>query len=313
MRISVLTPVYNRADCIERCLRSVASQSIPEGVEVEHVVVDDGSTDGTRDLLRRHEGDRSLKIEYLDRNRGTNAARNAAARVASGEFVLFLDSDDELMPGVIDRLAAAVRKYPEYRHYMFVCDDRMEDMAALPEVKRYTFEDFLLERVTGDFVHLFPRETMLRYPFDENLRIYESIFMLRFYKEYGEMLFVNEVLSHRERDRSDRVTVLFHLVSDVALHRKIVSIQKNISFFDEDYRASDAGKTALLSLLKELYRLHVLDGNYAEASSVRRTMLDLGGLEPSGVYRTLCSMRIGSLVWMLARYGVRLKYRFVRT
>jgi len=282
-------------------------------MEVEHVVVDDGSTDGTRELLHKHEGKHGIKIKYFDHNRGTNAARNAAAREATGEFVLFLDSDDELVPGAVERLAAAVRKYPEYRHYLFVCDDRIDDMAALPDVKRYTFEDFLLERVTGDFMHLFPRETMLRYPFDESLRIYEGIFFLRFYREYGNVLFVNEVLSHRDRDRNDHVTALFHLVSDEALHRKISSICKLISFFSDDYMVSDERRVALMAQFKELYRLYVLDGNYIDASTIRRSMLELGGIEPSAVYRFIGALRLGSAVWLLARHCVRLKYRFVRT
>ncbi len=110
--LSIITPVYNRADCLEACLESVTAQS--GEIPVEHVVVDDGSTDDTYAILDRyaaaHPSVRALK---LDRNRGTNAARNAAVRAAKGKWIMILDSDDTLAPGALAAVKEAIARHPD--------------------------------------------------------------------------------------------------------------------------------------------------------------------------------------------------------
>ena len=101
MKISVITPVYNRADCILRCLDSVTAQRCAT-CEIEHVVVDDGSTDRTYELISDYAGSHNhVKVVRFDSNRGTNAGRNAAIKAATGDFVIILDSDDMMMPGAL--------------------------------------------------------------------------------------------------------------------------------------------------------------------------------------------------------------------
>jgi glycosyltransferase involved in cell wall biosynthesis len=86
--VSVIIPVYNRADRILRCLDSVFEQTYPQ---VEIIVVDDGSTDNLAERLE----DIQAKIIYLHQaNRGQGSARNAGIRAANGGWIAFLDSDD---------------------------------------------------------------------------------------------------------------------------------------------------------------------------------------------------------------------------
>jgi glycosyltransferase involved in cell wall biosynthesis len=92
--ISIIIPAYNRSNCILRALKSVSIQEINE---LELLLGDDASTDGTvacalgvfPDLL-------SIRLE---KNSGAAAARNAALKIAKGKFIAFLDSDDEWLPG----------------------------------------------------------------------------------------------------------------------------------------------------------------------------------------------------------------------
>ncbi|MFZ7128292.1 MAG: glycosyltransferase [Desulfobacterales bacterium] len=106
-RISVVIPTFNRAWALARSVDSVLAQTCPE---VELIVVDDGSTDGTMDLLAGY-GDRLRVIRQ--QNRGVSAARNAGFDAARGEWIAFLDSDDEWLPGKLARQAAFFENRPE--------------------------------------------------------------------------------------------------------------------------------------------------------------------------------------------------------
>jgi glycosyltransferase involved in cell wall biosynthesis len=90
---SVVVPTYNRAELLPDALRSVFEQGC-EGVEV--IVVDDGSTDETREAVARF----GPSVRYVyQKNRGPSAAKNRGIALARGEFVSFLDSDDVWLPG----------------------------------------------------------------------------------------------------------------------------------------------------------------------------------------------------------------------
>lgn len=107
-RISVIIPTYNRRDLITEAIDSALAQTF---TDYEVIVVDDGSTDDTLQQLRRY-GDR-IRYQFQD-NRGVAAARNAGIRMARGEFVCFLDSDDLWKP---EKLAVQIRfaeAHPEY-------------------------------------------------------------------------------------------------------------------------------------------------------------------------------------------------------
>ena len=103
--ISVVIPCYNQGRFLSAAIASARSSSL----DVEVVVVDDGSTDDTPDVARRQEG-----IIYVRQpNRGLAAARNAGLEKSRGELIVFLDADDALAPGALDAGVAALRDRPE--------------------------------------------------------------------------------------------------------------------------------------------------------------------------------------------------------
>src|SRR5690242_13806787 len=86
--ISVVIPTFNRARCVANAVDSVLVQTFKD---CEVIVVDDGSTDATAEVLKGY-GNRVRVIQQS--NRGVSAARNAGIRSARGEWIAFLDSDD---------------------------------------------------------------------------------------------------------------------------------------------------------------------------------------------------------------------------
>lgn len=107
--ISVIIPVFNRRDWIARAIDSVLSQDY---APVEIIVVDDGSTDGTREVLLSYGGRVRLITQS---NRGVSAARNRGVAEARGGWIAFLDSDDYWLGGKLAAQAGFFRQNPEIR------------------------------------------------------------------------------------------------------------------------------------------------------------------------------------------------------
>ncbi|PZM67231.1 glycosyltransferase family 2 protein [Paenibacillus dendritiformis] len=94
-KISVIIPVYNVQEYLENCLESVVQQTI--GIEnLEVIIVNDGSTDNSVDIIRKFEKDHHGVIVLHQKNKGPGGARNRGLEVATGHYIAFLDSDDYL-------------------------------------------------------------------------------------------------------------------------------------------------------------------------------------------------------------------------
>jgi glycosyltransferase involved in cell wall biosynthesis len=104
--VSVIIPAYNRAHTVSETIDSVLQQTYPM---VEVIVVDDGSTDGTQEILRGY-GTRIRATRQ--ENAGQMAARNCGIRAARGEIITFLDSDDVWLPQCLERHIQVLRKAP---------------------------------------------------------------------------------------------------------------------------------------------------------------------------------------------------------
>jgi CDP-glycerol glycerophosphotransferase len=104
-RVSVVVPVYNVEAYLDDCLRSITAQTARD---LEIVMVDDGSTDGSMEIAERHaERDRRLRI-VRQANHGLGHARNTGVRAAEGDFLSFVDSDDRLPPNALELLLGAL-------------------------------------------------------------------------------------------------------------------------------------------------------------------------------------------------------------
>jgi len=107
--IAVITPTYNRGGSLGRAIESVLAQGHGD---FEYLVVDDGSTDGSEDLVRGY-GDARIRYLKQPERLGANAARNRGLELATAPLVTFLDSDDFFLP---HRLAHSLRRFEIHPH-----------------------------------------------------------------------------------------------------------------------------------------------------------------------------------------------------
>jgi len=108
-KISVIIPTYNRAMLLRSAINSVLSQTYDD---YEIIVIDDGSTDDTAEVVKEFPAD---KLRYVfQENNGRSAARNNGIKIARGEYIAFLDSDDLFLPTKLELQAQFLDNNPDY-------------------------------------------------------------------------------------------------------------------------------------------------------------------------------------------------------
>lgn len=188
-KVSVVIPVYNCERYIGDAIRSVQAQTYPAA---EIIVVDDGSSDGTRQALQPFAG----SIRYLQQHHGgVGAARNLGVAHASGDLIAFLDADDLWLPEKLKLQTGYLREHPDYA--LVYTDMSMFDEAGIlhPSVKQWLgmtlpsgwiFKQLFAETLFAADSVMIRREYLQRVgSFDESLRSGEDYHMwLRLARHY---------------------------------------------------------------------------------------------------------------------------------
>lgn len=125
-KVTIVTPVYNRRATIGRTLESVRNQSY---TDIEYVIVDDGSTEPIDDVVIAYMEKVNYPVAFIKKeNGGVHTARNCGVKLSRGEYLFFLDSDDEIVPHAIETYVSEWERIPddskkEYREILALCKD----------------------------------------------------------------------------------------------------------------------------------------------------------------------------------------------
>jgi len=179
--VSIVIPNYNYAAYLEEAIASARAQTHPN---VEIIVSDDGSTDASLEIARRHEGE-GLSV-LAEPNGGLSAARNRGIRAARGEYLIFLDADDRLWPEAVETALAHLEAHPD-------CLMVHGSMRGIDREGRHV-RDYVQEpkplRLADVFARGLPQPSNCVYrasavaaagPFDEGIRLCEDLdFLIRF-------------------------------------------------------------------------------------------------------------------------------------
>jgi len=148
-KVSVIIPTYNRAKLLPRTINSVLNQTFQD---FELIIVDDGSTDNTKEVIKGFQNkDERIKYVYQN-NQGESGARNTGLRESQGEYVAFLDSDDEWLPEKLEK-ELELFKRSDRKHLGFVsCNALIKKGDGIREYKTPRYKNNFKELLKRNFI-----------------------------------------------------------------------------------------------------------------------------------------------------------------
>ncbi len=185
MKVSVIIPAYNAENYIKRCLDSVINQ-VYKNLEI--IVVDDSSTDNTKQIIKEYsEKDSRIIPFYSSLNKGVSASRNIGLKSATGDYIMFVDSDDEITKDAIRRMVDISNKYnsdyvDSYHLLNYTKDNNKKVTFTEHKVPKNVLvlgslkeNNKVLDTYTYVTGKLFKKELIGELQFDENLSRYEDL------------------------------------------------------------------------------------------------------------------------------------------
>ena len=234
MKISVIIPTYNRKKTLARAIQSVRNQSLSP---FEILIIDDGSNDGTEGWVK--ENFQSIKYIYQN-NHGVSSARNIGIENAHGDWIAFLDSDDEWLPNKLYEQVKAIDSNPEMKFFhtneIWIRNGvRVNQMKKHKKYGGYIFEKCL------DICRVSPSSVLIQKEvfdnigiFDESLRVCEDYDLwLRITSKYP-VVFLDIPLIYKYGGHADQLSK----VNDGIESYRIQSLEKIIKsgFLSDEHK-----------------------------------------------------------------------------
>lgn len=197
MKISVIVPAYNSESTIERCLKSLIKQTYNN---MEIIVINDGSTDKTDEIIRRIVAENFDKIKYISReNKGIGFTRNEGLKNATGDLIGFTDSDDFVEPDMFEKMFL---KMTESNADIVICNYNVCNLSSknkvdikLPNI--VSFDDYpqIINKI--DFApwnKLYKKELFNDVFFPENLKYEDLNTIIKVFSKSKKIVKINDYL-----------------------------------------------------------------------------------------------------------------------
>mgnify|MGYP003575345942 CR=1 FL=1 len=267
--ISVVIPCYNHGHYLSAAIESVVGQSYPF---VEIVVIDDGSTDNTRQVAQRYEG---VKYVYQT-NSGLSAARNKGIEESKGAYLLFLDADDWLYPQALQINYQHLQQNPKAAFVSGSHDKFYEGEKRIESVQRQiSTEHYKMFLSVGNYIGvpaavLYRRWVFEEFRFDTALKACEDYHLyLNVARNYPVLHHDEKVAAYRQHEKN--MSSNFNLMLHSALH--VLGLQKPFLKTDSEKQALRKGKKFWKSYyVNQLYK-KLKSGNIKATGQNIKTVL----------------------------------------
>jgi len=198
-KVSIILPSFNRAHLLPRAIKSILSQTFQD---FELIIVDDGSSDNTEEVIKSFKDNRIIYIRH-DKNKGANAARNTGLQVAGGEYIAFQDSDDEWLPEKLEKQIKVFETAPSevgivYTSFWKYLNNNDKIYIPDPQIKQkegYIFKQLLERNFIGLPTAIIKKKCFEKVGrFDEELYYLEDWDLFIRISRYYQFMFINEPL-----------------------------------------------------------------------------------------------------------------------
>ena len=196
-KISIIVPVYNVEKYVDRCLRSLVTQTLQD---IEIIIVNDGTQDKSEEIIEKYVRENQNKIKYYEKsNGGLSSARNYGLEYATGEYIAFLDSDDYVETNMYEEMYNLAKKE---NADMVECDFIWEwefGKKIFDKRREYTTKEDMMKRPRViAWNKIYKRELLNKYKirFPEGL-IYEDLeFFLKLLPHLSKISYISKYFVH---------------------------------------------------------------------------------------------------------------------
>jgi len=223
---SIIIPTYNRGYIIHQAIESVLNQNFNDW---EMIIVDDGSTDNTEEIIQKYLSDTRIKYFKFKQNNGVNIVRNFAISKAKGTYLLNLDSDNQFLKGSLEIIANNLKNNHSQLTFFQVKTKSGKNIAK-PIHGFVNYKSYLCEKVKGEYFPVVKRELVLKFPFEEDIIGGEGITWKKIVKHLGKVYFhPYQVLLYNDL-LEDRLSV-----KRKNFHRLARVFKKDLEIFGKEY------------------------------------------------------------------------------
>lgn len=254
MKFSIIIPLYNKQKFIKHTLESVLNQTFSD---FEIIVVNDGSTDNSTEIVQSIDDDR-IKL-YSKENGGVSSARNFGIKKAKGNYIAFLDADDYWDPNYLNTMNSLIEEYNKNEVFGCCNAEVKNKNKVIPNPNKHYINDRMENDYQSIFIKtlespvhtsavIFKRELLNKYRFEESISMGEDLLLwLEIFKD-RPIIMTSKILSFYNRDDANAATASLKPLNKTFIPR----LHKILLNHEKGYN-TDLINNLILNMLRPYY------------------------------------------------------------
>ncbi len=206
IKFSIICATFNRAHIISRCIESVLSQTVNEW---EMIIIDDGSTDNTSEIVSEYLIDTRIQYYKMDENRGVGVARNYGISKSNTSWILLLDSDNAFLSDALEKMRNKINAFPDVFIHKFCVksfDGYPMGESPIDSILIHA-NNYICGRFKGEYQPLVQSDLLVSYPFFEDFNGGEAVTWSLIALDCGLLAYHPDIVQLYENEMDDRLSV----------------------------------------------------------------------------------------------------------